>query len=270
MAGGAEPGPEVRVRVRGPVGEAQLERAVAKLRAVAHAAPRPVLSARLDLEVRADPALERPAEARATLDVSGRPVRAHVARPAMDEAVDLLVDRLQRNLRRLAERRERAEHRSGVAAPGEWRHGDLATVRPERFPRPREERQLVRHKSYTVGRITPEEAAFEMEMLDHDFHLFTDAASGADCVIYRRPDGELSLKSPAPEAGRGPAGEPAELPVEPVSEIPLGDALTLLEASEAPFVAFVDPERRRVHVAYLRYDGHYGLLTPDSEPGARP
>jgi ribosome-associated translation inhibitor RaiA len=268
--GGAEPDLDLRVRVLGPVGEAQVQRAVGKLRAIARTAPRPVLSARLDLEVRADPALERPAEARATLDVSGRPVRAHVARRAMDEAVDQLVDRLQRNLRRLAERRERAEHRPGVARPGEWRHGALPPARPEHFPRPPEERQLIRHKSFAVDRITPEEAAFEMEMLDHDFHLFTDAATGVDCVIYRRPDGWLAMRSPDPEAGRGPAGEPAELPVEPVPEMPLEQALALLNVSNAPFVAFLDAGRRRVHVAYVRYDGHYGLLIPSAERDATP
>ena len=253
--------PEVRVLVRGPVGDALREVAIAKLRALAAGAPRPVLFERLDLEVRADPGLERPAVAKATLDVSGRPVGAHVARPTMDEAVDLLVDRLRRNLRRLADRREQVAHRSALAEPGEWRHGDLPTARPEYFPRPPEERELRRRKSYAVARLTPEEAAFEMGLLEYDFHLFVDAASGADCVIHRLPDGDLALVSPSPDVGRGPAGEPAELRVEPAREMSLADALDLLDESGAPFVAFVD--RGRLNVAYLRYDGHHGLLSPD-------
>jgi hypothetical protein len=42
----------------------------------------------------------------------------------------------------------------------------------------------------------------------------------------------------------------------------LRDALSVLDESAAPFVAFVDAERDRLHVAYRRYDGHYGLLAP--------
>ena len=67
--------------------------------------PRPVLFARLLLEMEPDPALERPAVAKATVDVSGRLVRAHVARPTMDEAIDLLTDRIRDGIRLIHERR---------------------------------------------------------------------------------------------------------------------------------------------------------------------
>ena len=40
------------------------------------------------------------------------------------------------------------------------------------------------------------------------------------------------------------------------------DALSALDESGAPFIAFVDAERGRLHVAYRRYDGHHGLVTP--------
>jgi putative sigma-54 modulation protein len=38
-----------------------------------------------------------------------------------------------------------------------------------------------------------DEAALQLEMLDHAFFLFTDAASGQAAVLYRRRDGNLGL-----------------------------------------------------------------------------
>jgi ribosome-associated translation inhibitor RaiA len=254
-----------QVTVRGDVGERQVEAAVEKLRAACRTAPRPILAARLQLAMEPDPALERPAVAKASVDVSGRVVRAHVACPTMDEAVDRVTDRIRRGIHELAERRRTAERRTGIPTTGEWRHGDLPTARPAYFPRPAQEREMVRTKSVSIGRVTPEEAAFEMAILDHDFHLFTDAGTGADCLIHRTEEGDLALVSPDPQAGRGPAGEPAELPVADAPTMPLADALAQLDESATPFVAFVDADRARLHVAYRRYDGHYGLVAPAEE-----
>jgi len=46
--------------------------------------------------------------------------------------------------------------------------GDLPTARPEYFDRPAEDRQLVRHKTYAIDELTPDEAAFDMDQLDYD------------------------------------------------------------------------------------------------------
>ena len=224
-----------------------------------------MLFARLLLAVEPDPALERPAVAKATVNVSGRLVRAHVACPTMDEAVARLADRIRRGVRLVAERRRDVAQRSGVSSPGEWRHGDLSAARPPYYPRPVNERRLVRTKSPSIGRLSPEEAAFEMHLLDHDFHLFIDAGTGSDCLIHRTTQGELALVSPDRDAGRGPAGEPPGLAVSPAPRMTLSDALSVLDGSLAPFVAFVDVQRGRMHVAYRRYDGHYGLLAPADE-----
>jgi ribosome-associated translation inhibitor RaiA len=253
---------EVDVRTRGAVSTAQRDSAVERLRASWSGAPRPVIHAALELTMEPNPAKERPAIAKASVDVSGAVVRAHVADADLETAVGLMCDRIRRSIRKLAERRETATRRSGVASEGEWRHGDMPLDRPEFFPRPAEERELVRHKSYSILSMTPEEAAFEMEMLGYDFHLFTDAGTGSDCVIARRDDGELELVSGDPEVGKGPAGEPAELPVRGVATMSQSDARTTLDASTVSFVSFVDDSDERLRLIYRRYDGHYGMVGP--------
>jgi ribosome-associated translation inhibitor RaiA len=234
---------QIQVAARGAVGDEYIRYAEEKIRAVTPAAPRPVLFARVALSQHENPSVERPASAKATLDVSGRLVRAHVAAPTMREAVDLLEDRLRRRLDILAERRQQARHETGLAEPGEWRHGSLPTPRPAHFLRPPEERELVRHKTYEYTALAPKEAALDLELLDFDFHLFRNSDTGGDCVVHRRPDGTLGLVETAPS--------------ESVEE-----AIDRLEATGEPFVFFNDPESGRGNVLYHRYDGHYGLITP--------
>ena len=255
-------GPVVDLRTFGYVSDAQSEDAKKKLRAAWAASPRPVISASMELRLEANPAMERPAIAKASVDVSGRVVRAHVADQTLENAVGILTDRIRRSIKRLAEKRQTATRRSGRSSPGEWRHGDLPTDRPDYLPRRPEERELTRVKTYSVLKMTPEEAAFEMEMLGNDFHLYVDATTGSDCVIARRGDGELELVGEDAEVGRGLDGETAEFPVRSVAAMTQEGAIAMLDASGVAFVAYVDGVDGRMRVVYRRYDGHYGLVGP--------
>jgi putative sigma-54 modulation protein len=53
--------------------------------------------------------------------------------------------------------------------------------------------QIVRTKRFTTKPMDPEEAALQMELLGHDFFLFTSSESGRASVVYRRRDGRLGL-----------------------------------------------------------------------------
>ena len=257
----AEVGTEPTISIRGPVPPHARETLARALAHVADAAPRPVLRITASLTRHEDPALDRPVVAKATLDVNGRPVRAHVAAATESEAVNLLESRLHRNLRTLAER-DVAERREGQAPePGEWRHGDLAPQRPSTFPRPAAERRLVRRKTYASAPMTPEAAAAAMLLLDHDFHVFVDEASGEDALVHSRPDGVLALRR---RNGSGSYVAPFLLDSDPVPTIGVDDAIERLNLGDDPFVFFVDVSPGRGAVLYRRYDGHYGLVTAET------
>ena len=53
--------------------------------------------------------------------------------------------------------------------------------------------EIVRTKVFATKPMDNEEAALQMEMLGHDFFLFTNATSGRASVVYRRRDGRLGL-----------------------------------------------------------------------------
>lgn len=259
------PAPTIEVTVRGPIPLRVQDYATKKIGHVVTYTSRPVRHVRVVLLMTADPAREHPALAEATLDVNGSLVRAHVAAVHVWEAIDLLEDRLRRRLVQL-EGRERSRHRwLGVAHEHEWRHGDLPAARPEYFPRPVAEREVVRRKTFALEPQTPDEAAFDMELLGHDFYLFTDVASGRDAVVYRKPDGGFGL--------RGDVGV-AEL-ARSVTEVDFEgaaptmaehDAVAHLNRAGEPFVFYLSPTSGRGRVLYRRYDGHYGLITPIAMP----
>jgi hypothetical protein len=146
--------------------------------------------------------------------------------------------------------------------PHEWRHVSEPRRSEDFFPRPVEEREVVRHKAFALATSSVDEAAFDMDLLDYDFHLFTELETGQDAVLYRVPEGyRLALLEPV--GGWAPA---AAAPVS-VSELPaptleVRGATERLEEADGRFVFFRNAATGRGNLVYRRYDGHYGLITP--------
>jgi len=197
--------------------------------------PGPLLYAKVDLIAHADPGRDLPAVAKAELDVGGTIVRAHVEAPTMLAAIDLLEARLGARVEHVRARTSR--RRDGDHS---WHHGDAPTERPAFFPRPIDEREIVRRKTFAIGALTPDDAALDLEQLDHDFYLFRNAETGNDSVIHRGGSESYELAEP--------------------SEMSLDDATELLDLGDLPFVFFVDRTTAHAAVVYRRYDGHYGLV----------
>ncbi len=249
----------LRVEVHGDVDASAVAEIETKLRRLSRKAPRPVRMLRAMLTRQGDPALERPNVAKASIDVDGRIVRAHVAAAEMGQAIEAVEERLSRRLDELADRFEGERREPGHRPAGEWRHGDLPTHRPHVFPRPIEERRIIRRKSYAMVPVSVEEAIWEMRMLDHDFHLFTNALTGEENVLYWDDD-VLRLRQIAPT---GEAFvDPVLIDATPAPTLDTPGAVGMFDEADGPFLFFVDAQTGRGTVLYRRYDGHYGLLLP--------
>ncbi|MEO3756911.1 HPF/RaiA family ribosome-associated protein [Mycobacterium sp. B14F4] len=225
---------------------------------------RPVLHARVRLTEHSDPAVQRPVIAQANLDVNGRLVRAQVEGVDAHEAIDRLGARLRQRLERTAEHWEARRGARPVGGPHEWRHQSAPSHRPGYFPRPVDERRVVRHKSLAPRACSVDEAAYDMELLDYDFYLFTEAATGIASVLYREEAGDYSLAQVVPPSKEQLA--PFELPVT-LSDtsapcITVEQAIERLGLLGLPFLFFIEAAEGRACVLYHRYDGHYGLISP--------
>jgi ribosome-associated translation inhibitor RaiA len=257
----------IKISTTGAVPDHAKRRAESKIGQVVGQVREPVLFAEVRL-IQGSGDEERPAIAEATLDLNGAPVRAHVAAIDIDAAIDLLEDRLKRRLTRNEDRRHhegKERHRPNGNANGvapEWRHGDLPTQRPEWFDRPLDEREVVRHKTFGLEPMTIDESAFDLDLLAHDFYLFTELGTGVDALIsYDHGGFVLQLPEGIDPGACATAAVPFEL-APPAPTLTLPQARERLEDGGEQWVFFVDSDSGRGHVLYHRYDGHYGLITP--------
>ncbi|OBI13088.1 MULTISPECIES: sigma 54 modulation/S30EA ribosomal C-terminal domain-containing protein [unclassified Mycobacterium] len=242
---------------------AEAEYARSKVGELARYASRPVRHARVRLTRHRDPAVQRPVVAQANLDVDGRPVRAQVQADTAREAVDLLAARLRRRLERAAAHWE-ARRGERPAGPDEWRHESQPAHRPSYFPRPPGQRRVIRRKSFTMAPCTLDDAADEMDLLDYDFHLFTEKGTGIAGVLYRAgPTGyRLALAAPALAGQVSEHALPVTISPQPLPCLTEEGAADRLAALGLPFLFFLHADYGCASVLYLRYDGHYGLITP--------
>lgn len=248
---------------RGAVPPEVLDYAVSRIKHVVEDLDEPVLSIRIKLSEEPDPARSRRALAQASVDINGQVVRSHVAAHELHEAVDLLERRLADRIEHRAQRIEALRrHTPGRAEPGLWRHGDLPTVRPEFFDRPPEERRLVRHKAFFAAEQSVDEAMFDMDLLDYDFYLFSDLATGDDSLLERCPSAICRLHRLQPVVGeRATSAYEVETDPAPAPVLTTDEAIERLAGTGSRFVFFAGADSGRGRVVYRRYDGHYGLIT---------
>lgn len=247
---------DVTVTLRGPVPHRMIEPAKEQVSHAARLSGRDVLDATVTLIQGTNPAIAEPSRAEVVFNISGTPVRAEADAPTTAQALDRVVDRLERRIVDLVNRWDDRSRWGHVTQDGQWRHGNPPTARPLHFPRPVDEREVVRRKTFAVAPTTAQEAAYDMEALEHDFHLFTDVSTGSPALVHRRADGSYGV------AGLGDhAVEPAEMIPEPAP--PTIDEVTprqRLDDSGEPFVFYIDADTGQGTVVYLRYDGHYGII----------
>ena len=66
---------------------------------------------------------------------------------------------------------------------------------------------VVRQKTHMATPMTVDQALFEMELVGHDFFLFTDTGAGLPCVVYRRRGYEYGvIRLVAQDAAASSAG----------------------------------------------------------------
>jgi hypothetical protein len=175
----------------------------------------------------------------------------------MREAIDRTARRLRRRIEAARERPHRRHLR--FRDTESWHHADRPAQREPFFPRPADERELVRRKTFALRPESIEEALFDLESLDHDFFLFVHDETGAEAVVFRAGDGYgVAQRVPTPDAITRVEVPLATGPAPPTTSVE--EARHVLDESDAPFLFFVDATTDRGAIVYRRYDGHDGLI----------
>lgn len=113
---------------------------------------------------------------------------------AFDEAFRAIEKQARRHKRRSQDRHKASmRHLEPAEEPEDEQPVDEEAESTESVSEP----QIIRVKSHAVKPMAPEEAALQMEMVGHDFYVFTDAATENVAVVYRRDAGGYGLIEPA-------------------------------------------------------------------------
>jgi putative sigma-54 modulation protein len=125
-----------------------------------------------------------------TLEGHGHHVRTKVSAPDGFTAIDLAVDKLERQLRKLKTKVNKGKKGS--------RRPELPPdLVPETLLNGEEVVEpiykIAKTKTFDLATMDPESAALQMDLLNHDFYLFTNGLTGRNAVVYRRDEGDIGL-----------------------------------------------------------------------------
>jgi putative sigma-54 modulation protein len=141
----------------------------------------------VELKLETNPSISADHIAEATVWTKGSTLRAREASNAFETSIDQLSDKLERQVKRYRDKRSRRE--TGRRANGN--QTDEPTFSGEQL-----DRMIVKSKQFELQPLTPDEAAVELELIGHDFFVFTNAETGLTNVVYRRRAGAYGLIEP--------------------------------------------------------------------------
>ncbi len=183
----------------------------------------------LELKVEKNPANPNHSVAEATIFTRGPVIRARESSDDMYAAIDLVTDKLQRQVKKYHDKVHRktrqrhtaqraglvaaAEEAAAAAAVGEVpaeeaakvaaaaaasAEGRLAPV-PVEAPEPALEDsfgRIVKVKRFALKPMSVDEATLQLELVGHDFFVFHNAETDSTNVVYRRRDNHYGLIVP--------------------------------------------------------------------------
>ena len=126
-----------------------------------------------------------------TITAKGITIKASEETSDMYAAIDMVLDKIERQLQRYKERLK--EHK-----PANENAGQLfqKSVLEAESIEPRSEPVIIKSSTFSSKPMSVDEAVMQMDLLHKDFLVFTNASNDAINVIYRRKDGNFGLIEP--------------------------------------------------------------------------
>jgi putative sigma-54 modulation protein len=126
-----------------------------------------------------------------TIPLTGVMLRAEEKNNDMYASIDLVIDKLERQIRKHKTRVNRKIRQDGGVR-------DILKVdSPVQFEDEDDEYELVRTKSFMMKPMDIDEAILQMNMVGHSFFVFSNMDTEQVNVVYKRNDGKYGLIEPA-------------------------------------------------------------------------
>lgn len=122
-----------------------------------------------------------------TIKTDGYTYRAESLSDSFHKCVDMDYDKLKKQMRR---HKDKMIARKRVTAYENYKSYEDEP----KIEEPKEE--IVKKKKFKLHFMNPEEATLQMELLGHDFFMFTNGETGDINVVYKRKNGGYGLIEP--------------------------------------------------------------------------
>ena len=99
---------------------------------------------------------------------------------ALDDAIDKIIRQIRKNTTKVEKKLKDAAFKEAFAYPV-----------PDTV-----DYEVVKHKKFKMRPMNVDEAILQMNLLDHEFFMFTNADTGFINVVYKRDDGNYSVLEP--------------------------------------------------------------------------
>lgn len=118
----------------------------------------------------------------------------------MYASIDLAMDKIERQLRRYKERLKNhhrhswVHHQQGLVNHVKVRYDVVAVAEPEKPNEAADEgHRIIKTNELIAHQMTVEDAVMQMDLMNNDFLVFTNAKTHEMNVVYRRKDGHYGL-----------------------------------------------------------------------------
>ncbi|MGI5882069.1 MAG: ribosome hibernation-promoting factor, HPF/YfiA family [Dethiobacteria bacterium] len=125
-----------------------------------------------------------------TISIDGLLLRGEEATGDMYASIDLVSDKLERQIHKYKTRINRKLRQKGIKGLNE-KHFPTHVEAEETEP------VVVKNKRFVMKPMPIEEAILQMNLLGHDFFVFNNAETEDMNVLYKRKDGNYGLIEPA-------------------------------------------------------------------------
>jgi putative sigma-54 modulation protein len=181
----------------------QIERKLRRLDRITH----DMAEAEVELIANASHANDSAQVAEITLRNNGDVLRSSAAGATSIAALDVVLDKLERQLIRTKEKPGSIRKRHADEIESVLHREALGTIEPGDYRSPDETvPSVVKIKRFDMQPMFEEDAIAQMEELGHAFFVFLDAETEEVAVLYRRRDGSYGVIQPVLARANGRSG----------------------------------------------------------------
>ncbi|BGE83085.1 ribosome hibernation-promoting factor, HPF/YfiA family [Staphylococcus petrasii] len=129
-----------------------------------------------------------------TIPLKNVTLRAEERHDDLYAGIDLVTGKLERQVRKYKTRVNRKHKTRGEQDAFVTEVPETPSIQAEEVDNNQDnEIEIIRSKQFSLKPMDSEEAVLQMDLLGHDFYIFTDRETEGTSIVYKRKDGKYGL-----------------------------------------------------------------------------